>query len=371
MSSNLRNIPEISDEPLSKFVSHLAYRIAKLQNDSQTQDLENKEDIYSAGQDVDSVVKFHSLNSTKYFDLTTTYYLRTEPDGNFVTCMMKGRNMGGTIKDFSTFGNHGTINGDPILIDGEPFDYGIHTGGTLSTCVRLNRPTSTTENEEYIRIPDAGNMRILGGLTGFSDFIRFRLKSLERQGNQSITLISKVDDNTPDRPANGKMLQVTNEGRIIYVVKRSSTDVVLKQTSTGVLDTDIVYGMVITYTISGNVAHIYLWNDETQSPTVTDLTLSNYTGQINWPSTLSDHDTSLFRRGQGSSGYVYGDFYTYVHYQGQVVSSTQVQNLADNKLTIADIPFGQVQMENYWSLPLEVSVPSFDSDDFASDSFDV
>ena len=364
--SSIRDIREISNERLSKFAWQLAKKFFASQTKNQTDKLEGALDIYSSGQDVYSVVKYHSLNSTKYFGLGTTYYLPMEPDGHFVTCMIKGKNMGNTTRDFSSFGNHAELHGDPLLMDGTPFDYGIHTGGALSTCIRFNRPTSTELG--YISIPDAGNLGLIGLATGYSDFIRFRLKSLAQQGNQTLTLIEKADNDSQD---DARMVQVTTEGRIIYVVRTSGTSVVLKQTATGILDTDIVYGMFTTYTISGNVAHIYLWNDETQSPTVTDLTLSNYTGQVNWHSTVSNHDLNIFRRGEGSNGHVYGDFYDYRYYHGKVISSTEAQNLADNKLTITDIPFGEVQVENYWAMPFEVSAPSFDSDDFASDSFDV
>ena len=93
MSFNLRDIREVSDEPLTKFVSHLAYRIQKLAMEQQTQELENKEDIYSNGQDVDTVLRFHSLTSTKIFDFSLPFYPPLEPDLDKNTIWIQGHNM--------------------------------------------------------------------------------------------------------------------------------------------------------------------------------------------------------------------------------------------------------------------------------------
>src|SRR6185503_9274544 len=143
MSFNLRSIREISTDPTSKFISHLAKKISDLANAQQQQELENKEDIYSAGQDVDSYLGFHSdLISTKRFTFDKIYYPPLEPDLSTLRVWFTGTNLGNRLSDLSGFNRIINLKGEPQLIDGTPFDLGIHDGGVKSTCLRFNDPQS-------------------------------------------------------------------------------------------------------------------------------------------------------------------------------------------------------------------------------------
>jgi hypothetical protein len=67
MSFNIRNIREISNDPLTKFTNSLAKKLSVFLNKQETDKLEGKEDIYSDGQDIDTVLRFNTCNSSQYF----------------------------------------------------------------------------------------------------------------------------------------------------------------------------------------------------------------------------------------------------------------------------------------------------------------
>ena len=94
MSGNIRDIREISNEPLTKFVNRLAKQLSKNVIGDETDKLENKEDVYSEGQDVDSVLKFHSFESGKSFEFLTRYFPPLEPDYDKLRVWIQCRNMG-------------------------------------------------------------------------------------------------------------------------------------------------------------------------------------------------------------------------------------------------------------------------------------
>src|SRR6187551_3040386 len=216
MSFNLRNIRELSNDPLTKFTNELAKKLSKFLTQNQIDQLEDKEDIFSDGQDLETVIKYHSINSQKQFDASGTYeyFPPFEPDGTFVTCWIQGNNLGNTIDDISGFANHGALYGDPVLVDGAPFDYGINTQGVLSTAVRFNRLTSPFENQEYITIPHNENLGVAGVTTGISFFIRFKAFDLTSQAGVERRLFEKTDGPTPD---NGYQVRFTSTGRLIVI----------------------------------------------------------------------------------------------------------------------------------------------------------
>ena len=358
---SIRNIREISNDPLTKFTNQIAKKLAKFTNKQETDKLENKEDVYSNGQDIDTVVKFHSLNSTKSFT-STPYYPPTEPDLDKVRVWIRGDNLGNTLNDISGFKNHASLVGDPLLIDGYPFDYGIHTGGTKSIALTLNRPTSDLENAEYIKIPDSSDSQIAGLTTGISYFIRFRIKSLSTQGGQARTLLEKIDDTLIN---DAIIVKVQSDGKLIVIIKDSGTEY-KKETATSTIATNTVYELWITYAVSGNVIHVYVNN--------VDKTLSDSSDTPNYQTDVSDYSLNLFRRGPGSgtAGYTYGDLYDFEVLREKVVSSTEVGYHYTNKWTLANIAFGQVMISNYWSAYSAISSPflsSFATASFTSQSF--
>jgi len=279
---SIRNIREISNDPLTKFTNQIAKKLAKFTNKQETDKLENKEDVYSNGQDIDTVIKFHSLNSTKRFIFSQPFYPPTEPDLDKVKVWLKGDNLGNTLNDISGFSNHATLVGDPLLIDGYPFDYGINSGGTKSVALTLNRPTSDLENAEYIKIPNSSDLQVAGLSTGISYFLRFRIKSLSTQGGQARTLLEKIDDTLI---VDAVIVKVQSDGKLIVIIKDSGTEY-KKETATSTIAADTVYDLWITYDVSGNVIHVYVNN--------VDKTLSTSSDTPNYQTDVSDYSLNIF-----------------------------------------------------------------------------
>ncbi len=363
MSTDFRTIRQPSSDPLLKYVTSMSKLLSKQTVSGLIDQLESSEDIYSDGRDVESGVKFQTdLNHNHVFDFTKNYYAMGE-SSEVLEAWYRGYNMGFYLRDFSEHNRPAELHGEPILVDGAPFDYGLYDGsvGVKSTALRFNRPT--TNDKESIQVPDNSGIQISGG-TGFSQFIRFRLFDLDDEGGDQRTLFQKIDDTNKD---DAYMAQITDEGRLKWYVKRAG-NIYKSQTPADTIDTDVVYGCFVTYANSGNVQHIYTWNDEVQTPTVTDNTLTSPSD----PSFQSDDtvfDLFIFEKGKGSEGYVYGDFFDYKMYDDYVVSSTEVQRLANNKLTISNIPFGQVMMTNHWATGVSLSSTSYTSTSYTSTSY--
>jgi len=337
---NIRSIREISNDPTTKFANQLAKKLAKFLNQQQIDKLENKEDIYSDGQDIDSIVRFNNFTSTKRFDGALQFFPPTEPDDDKCRVWIQAKNAGNEIPDMSIKDNHADIFGDPILVDGAPFDYGIHTGGNKSVALRFNRPTSLFENTEGLKINHNTNMRASEGLvTGISFFIRFRIFDLGQQAGANRTLFEKTDNNPI---TDAVKVDVDDSGRLRFTLE--NTDVQYRQqTATSTIATNTVYECWFTYAKSGNVQHIYVNN--------VDKSLT-----VGGPTAYHDDQTnlnlSIFRQGAGSdNGHTYADLYDFMELREKVVSAAEVGYHYTNKWTTANIPFGQVMISNYWATP--------------------
>ena len=361
---NIRNIREISNAPLEKFTNTLAKRISQSITNSETAKLENKEDIYSAAQDVDSVIKYHSLVSTNTFDLTTEYYSPSEPDLDKLTLWLQGRNMGNELTDLSGFNNEITMRGDPLLIDGSPFDYGMHTGGVKSRALRFNRPTSEQQNSEGIRVDDDDRLQISGTTIGISYFIRVRLHSLAAEGGHDVVLFEEVSGTGwVGAPVNGVMLVVTPTGRLYFTRRRSSVTTE-KMTDAGTIATDTVYDIWITNNQGTGEIKIYVNN--------VDKTLSNGSTGYAWrvsPGNVVMDFSIMHDGGTSAVGHAYADLYDFRVYREKVISAAEVGYHYTNKWTIADIPFGQVMISNYF-LSFSPDLAGYDPIGYDSTGYD-
>lgn len=358
---SLRSIREIPNDPFAKFTNHLAKRLSVFLNKNEIDKLENKEDIYTDGQDIDTVVRFNSLNSTKYFGFDTPYYPPFEPDGNKLRVWIRARNMGNTTRDLSYEGRICSLIGEPLLVDGTPFDDGIHSGGTKSMALRFNRPLTETENDDLISIDHANRIKVSEGLvTGISFFIRFRVFSLAQQGSANRVLFEKIDNSTS---TDGVKVEIDTSGRLKFMIENGGISYT-EQTATSTITTNTVYDAWFTYTKSGNIQHIYVNN--------VDKTLTS-TSALSYHSNTTDKNLSIFTRGMGNEGgSVYGDLYDFRVYREKVVSATEVGYMYTNKLTIANIPFGQVAIANYFATYDETpGGGSFTSTSFSPTSFTI
>jgi len=338
MSFDIRSSRALSNDPFGRTLTDLSKRLSAFLSKDQAAQVENPEDIYSDAQDVESVLKYHSLALVKKFPLNVFYSSASEPDLDKVKLFLASPfpNLGNQLIDDSGFDNHATITGEPVLVDGN-FDLGIADGSSnvRSVAVRFNRPESQYENGENMSIPDVTNLRVSGIISGISYFIRFRIFNLSQQNGQDRRLFEKTDDSSRN---NGVQLYVTSDGKLKVDVKRAGSSHAF-QTAAGVIATNTVYDVFLTYAVSGDVVHIYVNG--------VDKSLSSVSGPP-WHSDSSDLSLNIFRRGGGSAdGYIYGDFYAMENWREKVVSSTEVSHHFTNKWTLADILFGQVAISNY------------------------
>jgi hypothetical protein len=360
----IRNIREISNDPLTKFTNQIAKKLSLFLNKQQTDKLENKEDIFSAAEDIETVIRLHNFTSTKQFLFDTQYFAPIEPNDTTLRVWLRGTNMGNQLRDWSvTPEKVANMFGDPLLIDGTPLDLGIHTSGVKSTCLSFNRATSELASQEYIEVIDTVTQRIQATTTGKSWFLRFRMRDLDSQGGLAVTLLEKIDDDIPD---DGIQICVTSDGRLRAFIKRLGSEH-NKETAAGTIALNTIYDVWVTYTISGGVTHVYVNG--------VDKTLSTSGDSLSWHGDETYHDTSIFRRGpnhDGSlgGGFVNGDFYEYRHMDEYVVSSTEVTQHYANKWTIANIPFGQVAISDYAATYLVITA-SYTTTSFTSTSFDI
>ena len=366
-SFDARGIRPASNDPLLQIFVELQKQVVKSIRDGQVGLVDSdNEDIFSDGQDIDTAIKYHSeLSSTHKFNFNIDYYPPFEPDNNKVKLMLKGWNTGNTINDESGYNHPAKINGDPTLIDGT-MDLGIWNGPSSikSIALRMNRPTSSLQNQEYLGVafPTSQIIEIADLVIGMSIFIRFRVKTIANQGGISLTLFEKIDDASPN---SGYMLQIRDDGSLLFVTKQDGVQTA-KITATGVIAPDVIYDVFATYAFTGPVLHVYVNG--------IDKTLSTFGGSVNWQTDTSVQDLNIFRRGEGTDGgYIYGDFYMYTHYREKVVSQTEVTQHYANKWTISNIPFGHVMITGYWATYQDASgllnIPSFDSVSFDSTSF--
>lgn len=321
----------------------------------------DNEDIFAQFQTVEAAVKIHTLHGVHNFPFNVTYIHPMEPDGSLLKLWIRGHTVGPTKKDLSGFDH--TVNefGEPGLVDGI-IDLGTNTIGVKSIATRFNRPTSDSQNEEYISVADASDIQTDALVTGFSEFMRFKVYDLDNQSNEAITLWEKIDDSAGN---DGRKVIITDTGRIKVQISDNNVDYVWQTAINTILRntaTSLPYDLWITYNASTHAVKLYLDGVDT---TLTTTTAFSYHDQT------SDHDIQIFRRG-GEGGYVYGDFYDYRMYAEKIVSQTEVTRLHTNKWSISNIAFGAVAIVDHMATYTGsggTPDPSFTTTSFTTTSF--
>jgi hypothetical protein len=335
--SDIKGLREISNDPFGKLLTALSKKFSAFLAKDQAELVENPEDIYSDGQDVESALKYHDFAMSKKFDLTTAYYSPSEPDYDKLRLWLKGNAIAVQLKDWSEFDKAAFLYGDPILVDGQPFDYGITDGAlnTKSIALRVNRPTSPLVNNEYIQITDAPSLQVSGITVGISYFVRFKIHDLASQGGYNRTIFEKIDGDTIQDAA---ALIITPSGQLRFHIKRSGTEYNW-QTIVDTIVTNEVYEVWCTFDQATLTSKVYVNN--------VNKTLTN-AGSPTWQSDTDNHDLWMFQRGKGpEAGFFYGDFYDFMLFREKVVTPTEVAQHYVNKWTLADIDFGHVLISNY------------------------
>lgn len=336
---DFRGLIPASNDPMLAFLVSLQKLFIRQQNQNAVSSVSSdNEDIYSTGIDVDTVVRFHSeLSGVTKFPFNHDFYPPFEPDGNQVKLWIRGSNTGNKLREISNFGVTVTINGDPTLVDGN-IDLGTFTDGTKSIALRMNRPTSITQNREYLEVPDSTNIQVAAVTTGLSIFVRFRMNAIADQDGIAETIIHKIDDSTP---SNGYMLQVLSDGRLLFIIRDGGVTTA-KYAAAGSIVINTIYDVFLTYTVTGSVLHIYING--------VDKTLTTFAGTVNFQDDLINHNLFVGTRGKNVEyrGSAYFDFYDLKYYKDRVVTQTEVTNHQTNKWTISAIAFGQVMITDHY-----------------------
>ena len=246
MSFQIRNIREIPGDSIAKFANEISRRLSRFLTRDQVDQLEDREDIFIDGQDFDVAVKLQAnLLGTTKFNFDKEYYPPLEPDNDLLTLWIQGVNLGNRMTDWSATNKNIQLYGDPILVDGAPFDPGIKTGGVKSIALRMNRPGSPVENDEYIQVidEDATSLDMSGVVTGKSFFVRFKAYSLAQQDGYDRTLFEKIDGPSIQ---DAYMATIKPDGRLKFTVMRSGVDYSW-ETAAGTITTDTVYDVWFTF----------------------------------------------------------------------------------------------------------------------------
>lgn len=357
-----RGLVPSSNDPMLRYIVAMqkAFIRDQVANSVAAVDSDN-EDIYAMGQDVDTVVRLHDeLSGVTYFPFNTPAFPPFEPDGNQVKLWVRGNNLGHVMGDMSNFNNVVVLNGDPVLVDGT-IDLGTITHGVKSVALRLNRPTSQLENQEWIEIRDSTALQVIGLTTGFSIFVRVRFNGLlAQQEGRNPTIFEKIDDSTPN---NAMMLVATPDRRLRFAIKTGGVVRGYKETATLTIVEGNVYDIWVTFGVSGSVINLYVNG--------VNKTLTDYGGALNWQTSLINHNLFIGRRGAYEiEGFAYMDFYDLKYYRDRVVTQAEVTNHYNNKWTISAINFGQVMIvDHYATYTGSGGLRSFSSGSFSPGSF--
>lgn len=339
-SIDFRGLQTSSDDPQARLIKSLERKLARFLTQDQVKAVDSdNEDIYADGQDMESVVKFHSVLPFRLTNYDTNYYPTEEPDNNFNKIWIRGTNTGTTIKDYSGFNHDAHIVGETFIVDGT-LALGTYTDLTLSFATRYNTPDVDTEANSYIYFDDHIDLQI--GSSKIAEFIRFRPLSTDESLDDAATLIHKFDDNAFDE---ARRLFISTGGRLIYTVNYNGTNYRRATAFDTIVprgDGQLPYDVWATFDpalIATNPIKINV-NGTNQT-----LTTPTFTA---WDGDETNHTLKLFALDPVDGGFVSGDFYYYKMWKGFIPSDTQMGYHYTNKWTIENIPFGQVAVVDNW-----------------------
>lgn len=318
MSFNIEAVRKYYQDPHLQLIRELSKRIA-------AQEVENVEietdDITGLGDYDHSYVRYTDRWNfiKKFTSPATDPQLPMEPDYDHLALDLKFDHFGNTLTDYSGFGNHAEIYGEPCPASGIAVPY---RGGVMKSVAHEFDHTWPT----YYKIPDHEKLRVVGKTVGHSMWFVFNLKSVLDNGGVSQTLYNKVDD-----ASNGLSVRVDDAGAVVYLVERAGTHYGVRTANNSILpNTD--YEMVVNYAVSGNIQHVYLNN--------VDKSLNSSAATI---TDNADHSAFVGARPTENAGFLDNNFLQHVRfYDEYVISTAQVGYLFANKFTVSNIAAGNV-----------------------------
>lgn len=304
-----------------------------------------------------SYIKFCDTELTRLDSSLTSTLLPTiqscptfEPDGNQCKLMVEFDNTGGTILDYSGFGHHAHVHGVSRMWWGTRYGYGP-----------LSLETIFDGRTNYGEIDDHNDLSFDN--VDFTLMFRFLPFDLTMSSVHKQVVIAKKD---PSGPNIWFAFELGADGSATFNLSLSSVDkysiTVPAGAITSVAYADVTpstprYDVVVTFTFITRVMKLYLNNvayttvsntipSDSIIPDYTgfDLQIGRYTALVGKPVTLpqiTDIDPiRLF------SKLYFGTFQQLKFWKGKALTSTEVTNHYTNKVTISNVPFGEVAIPN-------------------------
>jgi hypothetical protein len=350
-------------------------------------------DIISKHTD-DLVLVKDDLSFTKLNTKTNKYYGPFEPDGVNLKYWCRFNHIAKRMKDESFSGNYTIPHGNPKLIRGP--DDGVK-GGVIMSMI------NSLDSQEYYQVPDNVGLRVSGLTTGFSIYLAFIIQNdfVGEGGAQSYTsrgikplgfktpgiklsfyttisnptnnatVAFKVDDITP---TNGWWVRVGANGELKFFVLRAG--VVYNFISAGnKIKKGQLYECTLTYTIAGNVLTMRINNEvQVDSANETPTFPANHNLDL-WiasgPETIQEVQEDIIEIPIITKTEIMeGVLKDIRKYDNLIFSSTQQDNIWNNKRSISPIAFGKLAVAGYAFFNENVYAGGFDSTGYDSTGYD-
>lgn len=241
-----------------------------------------------------------------------------------------------------------TMWGDPRLESGFDRGYGDPTISKKQQALHFNRVGSPTLFKDYIQVKDQAatepvkTMRILDTAAGATFIFRIKSDSFATNFGFSQRVWNKIDQ---DANTHAVSFIVLTDGKVNFQVKNAGTDFAVQDASfTPSLNTEYEYALVWNPAGATTPDKMKIYRDGVLK-TNTNVTAASY------GNTVTDHDTYIGKLGGlGDGGYFQGYIILCKLFIGYQATAAELLDHFTNKLTIADILYGQVAVPD-WNVP--------------------
>ena len=338
-------------QKLQYFISQFNAKVTDDINDEGGEELT----IRSQGGIARSYLKFCDMELARLDNSLTSTLITTiqsaptfEPDNNFCKLLVEFDNAGGFIPDYSNYDHHGHMHGVPRMWWGIRYGYGS-----------LSLETIFDGRTNYAEIDDHSDLNFDNN--DFTLMFRFLPFDLTMSSVHKQVVIAKKDNS--DSEGNiWYAFELGADGSATFNLSLSTTDKYSITIPAGTI-TDTAYSdvtpttprfdVVITFKFITRELIVYINNlaFTTVSNTIPtdsiipdydgyDLLIGRYTAPVGRPVTLPQtEDVDPIRL---FSKLYFGTFQQLKFFKGKVLTATEVQNHYTNKVTISNVPFGEV-----------------------------
>jgi len=306
-----------------------------------------------------SYIKFCDADLTRLDDSLTSTVLTTiqscpafEPDFDQCKLLVEFDNTGGTVLDYSGFRHHAHVHGVSRMWWGIRYGYGP-----------LSLETIFDGRTNYAEIDDHSDLSFDN--TDFTFMFRILPFDLSMSTFHKQVVICKKDPSGPDI---WFAFELDVDGSATFNLSLSSVSkysiTVPADTFVAVAYADVTpttprYDVVITFAFItrelvvyiNNVAYTTVVNTIPSTSNIIDyvgydLQIGRYTNLVGSPVTLPELTEDNIDPIRVFSKLYFGTFQQLKFWKGKALTATEVSHHYTNKLTISDVPFGEVAIPN-------------------------